>query len=305
MSNIEWTNETWNPVVGCKAVSPGCTNCYAATMAARLATMPHTKERYAGLTRGSGAKAKWTGVFRTVPEALAKPLSWRKPRRVFVNSMSDLFGEGVPFEFIARVFDVMEACPQHTFQVLTKRPERALVFLEWFASQASARRCPLPNVWLGVSVENQPQVARVLLLRQCPAAVRFVSVEPLLESIDLSPHLRVQHEDEIEERIGRRVINPDQSRVPVGVPFHDPWVSPVDWVIVGGESGPGARPCHEEWERAVLRQCAAAGVAAFRKQAGSNAYRNGKRVYYRHSKGGDPSEWPEDLRVREFPGGAS
>lgn len=172
-TSIEWTDATWNPVAGCAVVSPGCTNCYAMRMAARLDAMG--MEKYRGLTRKSGKRAVWTGRLKLDEQALGAPSRWRKPRRVFVNSMSDLFHEAVPSEFIARVWDVMQRAPQHTFQILTKRPERM--------REVTSGLPLLQNVWLGTSVENAAVLDRVESLRQVRAGIRFVSFEPLLGSV--------------------------------------------------------------------------------------------------------------------------
>jgi protein gp37 len=214
-TNIGWTDKVWNPTVGCSRVSPGCENCYAETFANRLEGMGQA--RYKGLTVVGKHGARWTGEVRQVPEVLAAPLGWRKGRRVFVNSMSDLFHEAVPFKYVAAVFGVMAACPQHTFQVLTKRPSRALEFFEWLNERAAAAGSfpvaicaaqasqqmnrpsdfmpdlvaewpawPLQSVHLGVSVEDQVRAdERIPLLLKCPAAVRWISAEPLLGPITL------------------------------------------------------------------------------------------------------------------------
>lgn len=310
MSKIEWTDETWNPVRGCRHVSPGCLNCYAALMTSRLEAMG--QEGYAGLTRPSpdGKRRLFTGEFRAVPDALDKPLHWKKPRMIFVNSMSDLFGEGIPFEFIAAVFGVMAACPQHTFQVLTKRADRLLEFFEWLRRdnadmlKALANMLniseysgafpdlwdlhgpqlgsvwPLPNVWLGVSAENQASFdARVPKLLQTPASVRFLSLEPLLERLELS------------ERIAFFNVN-DWSPAP----------SEIHWVIVGGESGPNARECRVEWIADIVEQCKAAGVPCFVKQLGFNATLRGDPLKL-SGKGGNRAEWPAACQEwpREWP----
>lgn len=266
-TSIEWTDATWNPVRGCKKVSPGCKHCYAETFAERFRGVPgHPYER--GFDP------------RLVPDKLGEPLHWRKPRTVFANSMSDLFFEDFPHDYIAACFGVMAACPQHTFQVLTKRPKSAIRFFSWVAKREDMGRAifpddepswrvgqmlaatlrkiagiegyrsgtratkyedfdprrqpwPLPNVWLGVSVEDRKYgLPRIDALRELPAAVRFLSIEPLLE--DLGD------------------INLDG----------------IHWVIVGGESGLGARPMQAEWVRSLRDQCAAAGVAFFFKQWG-------------------------------------
>ena len=340
MSNIEWTDTTWNPVVGCTPVSPGCLNCYAATMARRLEAMgraeyaprvepaamgtpydAHTPEKTIRIAEVRGGRAVFTGDVRTVPERLTDPLKWRKPRRVFVNSMSDLFHEAVSFEFVDRVFAVMALCLQHTFQVLTKRPERMAEYLalrvgkgasiiysleEWDSERprtniddaiSRLNAAPLPNVWLGTSVERQQEAdERIPHLLKWPAAVRFLSCEPLLGPVDLSSHWLLDSLD---------------------------WVS-LDWVIVGGESGATARPCDVGWIRGIVRQCRAAKVPVFVKQLGKHPRElagagepmpmawiwddGGEQIerWYKPAdrKGGDPAEWPEDLRVREFPAAA-
>lgn len=286
MTKIQWTDEVWNPVVGCARVSPGCANCYAERVAHRGLTKHHR-----GLTVVGNHGPRWTGEARFVPEAQWKPLHWRKPRRVFVNSMSDLFHDDITFEQIAAVFGVMAATPHLTYQVLTKRPARMLEFMRWIGR---ATEWPLPNVWLGVSVEDQRRAdERIPLLLECPAAVRFLSVEPMLEAIDL-----------------RRWTNDEHGRRHIGAP------AGIGWVIVGGESGPGARPCSLGWIRSVVEQCGAAGVPVFVKQLGADVRgpwgnrKNGQPwsedyIHLKHNiidrKGGDPSEWPEDLRVQEFP----
>lgn len=282
-SSIEWTDATWNPVRGCKPVSPGCVNCYAELMTGRLEAMGQAG--YAGLTKpGTGKKRfLFNGQFRTAPDRLEDPLRWKKPRMVFVNSMSDLFGEGVSFEYITMVFDVMAACPKHTFQVLTKRPERMLAYFEHVAKNPlsmpeAAKQWPLPNVWLGVSVENNDYVSRIEKLLSAPAAVRFLSLEPLLGPIDIISAWG----DAIRKRGSVAV--------------------PIDWVIVGGESGPNARPCGVRWMADIVAQCKGAGVPCFVKQLGSNAWDGGKRIKL-SGKGGDPTEWPAACQKwpREWP----
>jgi protein gp37 len=175
LSEIEWTDATWNPVSGCRVLSPGCTNCYAMRMAGRLQAMGHPA--YDGVTRKSGGRPKWTGRLHFNEAALDTPLKWRKPRRIFVNSMSDLFQDGVPDAFIARVWTVMAQAQQHTFQILTKRPENMLRIL------SDASFPVLSNVWLGTSVESAEFKSRLDLLRIVPAHVRFVSFEPLIGAI--------------------------------------------------------------------------------------------------------------------------
>jgi protein gp37 len=328
-SSIEWTDCTWNCVRGGALTSPG---------------------------------PRWTGNARFVPEMLDAPLRWKKPRRIFVNSMSDLFHEDVTDEQIAAVFGVMAACPQHTFQVLTKRPERMKAWFEWVAGQSAredsvytlllqqaCRRVPgdawekalrasglestypecepwpLPGVWLGVSCEDQQRAdERIPLLLQTPAAVKFVSCEPLLTELDLRRYLH-----DAAARIG------DTLRTNAERGFSDRNAQVLEarglsWVIAGGESGPGARPCDVLWIRRIVEQCEQARVACFVKQLGANvrdradAGYEGEaddtwpegtaveqlggrdqgspiRVRLRNRKGGDMSEFPEELRVRQFP----
>lgn len=218
-SQIEWTDATWNPVTGCTQVSPGCAHCYAKTFAERFRGVPgHPYERGFDL--------------QLRPERLDQPLRWTKPRTIFVNSMSDLFHLEVPAEYIAKVFEVMHAAQRHRFQVLTKQAERLAEL---------APLLPWPdNVWMGVSVENQHWTSRIDHLRETPAAVKFLSCEPLLGPLDLE-------------------------------------LAGIDWVIVGGESGPGARPMQPEWARGIRDQCAEAETPFFFKQWGAHNAR-GKRV---------------------------
>ena len=346
-SSIEWTDATWNPVRGCTRVSEGCRHCYAETLAARNLPghrSPTTGKPFAERTL---AGPRWTGKVELIPHLLDWPLRRKKPLRIFVNSMSDLFHESLPFEAIAAVFGVMALANDHTFQVLTKRPSRAVEFLSWMndaervVDRAAALRAiataarlvgnwgafvdnyaarstwPLPNVWLGVSVENQQTAdKRIPLLLRAPAAKRFVSYEPALGPVDFEraeegclfgwyTHWRQVSENEQE---------PEQVQC-----------DSLDWIIVGGESGPGARPFDVSWARSTVEQCRTAGVACFVKQMGSqptiaaddvktwpsqvpphvgievSSYSGPDGLRFRDRKGGDPSEWPEDLRVQEFP----
>jgi protein gp37 len=223
-SYIEWTEATWNPIAGCTVLSPGCTNCYAMRMAARLQAMGMAK--YAGTTRKSGKRHVWTGRVNIDKAALTAPLNWKKPQRIFVNSMSDLFQDKADEAFIRQVWRVMERAHWHSFQVLTKRPERMLDFL-------SKPEFPtLPNVWLGTSVESEDYLDRIDLLRRVPARVRFISFEPLLGPI-VDPNLRGIH-----------------------------------WAIVGGESGPRARPMEAWWVEELRDACERQKVAFFFKQWG-------------------------------------
>lgn len=244
-TKIEWTDATWNPIVGCSVVSPGCTNCYAMKLAGtRLA---HSAI-YAGLTQASKAGPVWNGKARLIESALEKPLRWAKPRRIFVNSMGDLFHEAIPDSWIDAVFAIMARCPQHTFQVLTKRAARMRQYSERALANRLAldlpRDCwPLPNVWLGVSAEDQTRWAeRVPPLCATPAAIRFVSAEPLLGWIDPSSQQ----------------------------------LAALDWIIVGGESGPGSRPMHEHWASILRDRAQAARIAFFFKQWGD--WRDGARL---------------------------
>ena len=207
-TGIEWTDKTWNPTTGCSKVSPGCKFCYAETITKRFPK-----------TFSEGFK------FTVHRDRLDEPKRWKKPSRIFVNSMSDLFHEQMPLDFLAQIFEVMAECPQHTFQILTKRHERLLE-----VSEMGIIKWP-PNVWMGVSVENQKYVKRVDFLRKVPAAVRFLSCEPLLGDLDLD-------------------------------------LDGIHWVITGGESGPRHRPIKEEWVISIRDQCDEAGVAFFHKQWG-------------------------------------
>lgn len=225
-SRIEWTEATWNPVAGCTPVSPGCLNCYAARMALRLSRMPGAPGRKYEATarRAKDGRPVFAGHVNLDPDALDLPRRWRLGRIIFVNSMSDLFHEGVPDDYIRRVFDVMAECPQHTFQVLTKRPARAVEL---------ARGLPWPDhIWMGVSVETRAYYERIRLLQRIPARVRFLSCEPLLGPL---------------------------SRLPL---------KGIGWVIVGGESGPGARPMAGSWAVEIKRQCDQRDVPFFFKQWG-------------------------------------
>lgn len=281
-TKIQWTDTTWNPLRGCSAISPGCAHCYAARMCSRGLPgllSPTTREPFA-------IHGKWTGRVELIESKLTEPLRWRKPRRVFVNSMSDLFHDSVSDDVIDRVFAVMALAPQHTFQVLTKRAGRLpawcrrlqrmadewaprtakksfgpsdvlnLRWLHWTVGMGPAfpyHPWPIPNVWIGVSVEDRARLSRIDELRATPAAVRFISFEPLLE---------------------------DVGRVDL---------TGIHWVICGCESGPGARPFDEDWARGLRDQCQAAGVAFFYKQA----MRNGKLVALPELDGRQWAEFPK------------
>ena len=335
-TKIQWCDATWAVSRGCSRVSAGCEACYAERIAHRFSGdgLP-----YAGLTNPSG---RWNGSVRFLLENLDQPLRWKRPRRVFVNSTSDLFHEKLTDEQIDQVFAVMLLAPRHKFQVLTKRPARMrehLLASDRYdrvlraAGAIRARRpelCsvgisnpalfPAPWIWLGVSVEDQKTAdERVPLLLETPAAVRFVSAEPLLGPVDFD-----------------RIELPSQYNLSPTVPGrvnalrrHDAeryWQPPsvLDWIIVGGESGPGARPCDVAWIRSIVDQCRDAGVACFAKQLGAkpvardrwdmseDVFRGADANGWdeaqgacvaplRSRKGDDPAEWPDDLRVQQFP----
>lgn len=291
MSKIEWTGKTWNPTTGCDRISPGCDNCYALTLARRLKAMGQAKYQNDGDPRTSGP-----GFGLTVhADALTTPLRHRTPETWFVNSMSDLGHARIPPDFLVQVWAVMAMAQQHTFQVLTKRPERLRRFLrdecqcgnghtpgvhlrsamDWAGTPHSPtyvpgvvghdvyyeREWPPPNVWVGTSIELDKYARRADDLRATPAAVRFLSLEPLLgplPSLDLTG---------------------------------------IDWVIIGGESGRGARPMELTWARDLITRSRDAGAAVFVKQLGSVL---GRR-FGTGPKGGDWGAWPGDIRVREFP----
>jgi protein gp37 len=248
-SKIEWTDASWNPFRGCTKISPGCKNCYACAFTERFRGVPgHPFEQGFDL--------------RLVPEKLDDPLNWRKPRKIFVNSMSDLFHEDVEDEYIIRVAKIMMEANWHTFQVLTKRSKRMLDLLNSklsFAAQA-------PHIWWGVSVEDRKYgVPRISHLQAANVAVRFVSAEPLLEDLGSVS------------------------------------LTGIDWLIIGGESGQGARPFHLDWARNLIDECKRQRVACFMKQVGRQPWDGGQRLKLASAKGGDPTEWPLDIRVREYP----
>jgi protein gp37 len=293
-TGIEWTDATWNPIVGCSLVSPGCANCYAMRYARRIASASDDSSPYFGTTGRVNRQPVWNGkVAQAGQETLLAPLRWKKPRRIFVNSMGDLFHESVPDLWIDQVFAVMALAPQHSFQVLTKRSAR---MREYLSDPKAPRRIyefacdfallhevdvvlvapgidptsappgprifldawPLPNVWLGISAENQPRAdERIPDLLETPAAVRFVSYEPALGPIDFT-------------RVSRNGLGlrGDALRWPAMSGPSRSFGARLDWIICGGESGHGARPMHPDWARSARDQCAAAGVAFFFKQWG-------------------------------------
>lgn len=355
-SSIEWTGRTWQVTAGCSRASPGCQNCYAERMAGRLAAMakkdigdgrdPGKKGVYLKVVNGGavlGPKSGWNRNVVILPENLGEPQTWRKPQMVFVDSMSDLFHEQVPFDFIHEVMGVIAARSYHTFQVLTKRTDRMAQYFEQFTLADVYAHClslerseragsesphyylrallrhndavelgetdipapfmpkqwPLPNVWLGTSVENQEWAEkRIPHLLKCPAAVRFLSCEPLLGPIDFNA-------------LGDGPWNYNAlsglRENPYGDVVDREYGAHVDWVIVGGESGGGARPMTLGWAKDIVRQCKAAKVKVFVKQVGAKPVnREGQRcTKVKDSKGGVMSEWPAELRIRQMPVGGT
>jgi protein gp37 len=331
-TKIQWTEETWNPVAGCRRKSPGCLNCYAERQALRLACNPNEKIQslYSGLTQITNGRPAWTGATGSSETALLKPLRTKKPTTYFI-SLSDLFYDERPLRDIYRVLAVIALSGQHRFQVLTKYADTMSLVMNAIAKnikplEEAAReigytfnhegipllRWPIPNLHLGVSVENQQYAdERIPLLLKTPAALRFVSYEPALGPVNFSGFLP------------RRVHDS----------YHGEWnrVGGLDWIIVGGESGPGARPFNVDWAWTAIKQCRAAGTKVFLKQLGSNPVIEGCRqhhfdwgegigrkakfsqvqperenaglwrIHLKDKKGGDMAEWAEHLRVREMP----
>lgn len=271
---IEWTDATWNVITGCTRVDEGCRNCYAEIMAARFSKPGQWGNGLARIVTANGkSDHRWTGKMRFNPRALDQPLRWRKPRRIFVNSTSDMFHDSVPDDWIDQVFAVMARCPRHVFQILTKRPERMRDYLTAAHAQVPRRSIGhsmiWPNVWLGTSISDQASAdARIPALLECPAAVRFLSAEPLLGPMDLHRWMGVHHHpdnntDDPETLAAINAIIRAARNM-----FRKDHGGGIDWVICGGESGPGARPMHPDWARSLRDQCVAAGVAFFFKQWG-------------------------------------
>ncbi|NUP08383.1 MAG: phage Gp37/Gp68 family protein [Polyangiaceae bacterium] len=355
-TSIEWTNKVWNPTRGCSRISPGCGDgtpelvgkggCYAERMGARLCGPGRP---YEGLIRLGKNGPRWTGKMRLAHDMLPLPLRWKKPRRIFVNSMSDLFHEGLTNEEIAVVFAVMAGAHRHTFQVLTKRAERMRKWFEWVSDEPHSKlaaaldragfdedfvaavanwvsgfsrwknapadgnpldgsqpRWPLPNVHLGVSVENQKYAdKRIPQLLDTPAVVRWISAEPLLGPLEISEYLDGEYAPKDFGGAAAEEVGPRLS-----------------WVVVGGESGPSSRPYHVDWARELIAQCRDAAVPIFHKQLGASPHDRISNVeswplpdsrfhglpnsddvvvFIKDKKGGDPEEWPEALRIREWP----
>jgi protein gp37 len=331
-TSIEWCDNSWNPIRArsangrkghfCEKISAGCKNCYASRMQSRFGMFPYLAENRSKVELFLDEKVllkplSWKGRSLYEPGS-EKAVGYQHGLRIFVCSMTDLFHEGHSDEWLDRIFAVMALCPQHIFQVLTKRPQRMADYVEGRSEtgcgmRGALVRWPLPNVHLGVSCENQAAAdERIPLLLQTPAAVRFISAEPVLGPINLEwlGHdgdgvIDALHgEDWTEEWLSddgsercRTIVN---------------WRAKLDWVIIGGESGPSARPCDLAWIRHIVEQCKAAGTACFVKQLGAHPYgewgpysdyagRTQDDVRPKHKKGGDISEFPADLRIREFP----
>jgi protein gp37 len=253
-TQIEWTDATWNPVAGCSIVTAGCTHCYAMEMAKRLEAMG--VQKYNGLTRKSGGRPVWTGMVREDRQALVLPYKWKKPRKIFVNSMSDLFHERVSDQFIGDIWQIMRDTPHHNYQILTKRPERMAQFVSAKIMEI------LPNVWLGTSIESSEVAGRLKYLRQTPAAIRFISFEPLIGSVGQ--------------------VN----------------LTSIHWAIVGGESGRAARPIREDWIDEIHAQCLRHRTAFFFKQWGTwgkDNRRRSKKANGREYRGRTWDEMPASL----------
>lgn len=256
-TKIEWTEETWNPVVGCNKTSTGCKNCYAEVMAKRLVGMG--QEKYFPVVGPHG----WTGRTNFAESELEKPLQWKKPRTIFVSSMGDLFHESVPDQWLYRVFQVMEEANHHTFLLLTKRPYMAKSFFMRHVNNDNLKL--VQHIWLGATAENQEQAdKRIPILLSTPAAKRFVSIEPMLSSVDIRNYLPV-------------IVGHGQYHHENG---------DINWVICGSESGNGRRECDEDWVRSLRDQCQEAEVPFFLKQL----HRNGKKVAMPEL---DSKEWRE------------
>lgn len=389
-SKIEWTEQTWNFLIGCDKVSTGCKNCYAITQANIRMHNPNAKmqKKFANTVKKENGKLNWTGHINFDEETLLKPLSNKTPTTYFVNSLSDLFHENAKDEWIDKAFAVMALTPQHTYQILTKRPERMREYLlskvglesreETIMREAAFlgniiwdsrgnrkelyrnsknienRRSwvgfSLPNVWLGVSVENQKAAdERIPLLLDTPAKVRFLSCEPLLEEVNLVDPIMKNSSEFLDGRdgegcdfsdlmecaewdyLGHKYIPKYESALEMSFcekcsnreanPMHNNRSfrhlstenQYIDWIIVGGESGHGARPCDIAWIRSIVQQCKDAGVSVFVKQLGAKPFvkdtswrakdADYRREYLKlkNKKGGDISEFPEDLRIREMP----
>jgi protein gp37 len=264
MTKIQWTGKTWNPVVGCSVHSPGCTHCYAMRVARRLSRIALTREKYSGLTIDTKAGPVWNGKLRLWEPELDAPLHWHKPTLIFPVSEGDIAHQDMPVEWFARIWETMLSAHRqrgHVFQVLTKRPDHLLRLLAAIGVTAAE-----PGIWLGVSAEDARRWdARAPLLHRLPTEVRWISVEPQLDRIDRD-------------------------------------VAGIDWIVQGGESGRAARDFDLDWARVMRdRRCRKDGTPYFLKQIGQRAFDNGQPFRTKHAKGGNPAEWPADLRVRQWP----
>jgi len=298
-TKIEWCEETWNPIIGCSKISSGCKNCYAERMAGRLANIQSQVINYGQVVEWKESEkgsdypmSKWNGKTHFVESALEKPFKWKKPRRIFVCSMGDLFHESVPFEWIERVWKIMAMCTQHTFLVLTKRPERIIPFFKYVGNRVKKSDLDsvptqsenpfdyintLPNVWIGVTAENQKMAdKRIPIFLKVPAAKRFVSIEPMLGPVDLTS---------IKGDAGSyyQVLEPIKW---AGVKNRR---EAIDWVIIGSESGPNRRWCIEKWVEDLIKQCEMANVPIVVKQL----HRNGKKVALPEINGKIYNEYPK------------
>lgn len=287
-SNIEWTQSSWNILGGCSKCSIGCEHCYAERMTHRLGHNPATPQ-YAGLTDAQG---RWTGEVRLFPGKSQEPRGWKKPRRVFVQSMGDLFHEKVPVGWITHALDTIQACPQHTFLMLTKRPENMRKALYGVWDQDSGRTWQyqsenhvIPNLWLGVTVCNQEEAdEKIPLLLRIPAAVRFVSIEPMLGAVRLwrwmlGRNAMCDCSRSLSKNGGIPSIEPEYEIHTACSECGQPWekYTGIGWVICGAETGPGKRPMNLNWARDLRDQCVAAGVPFFfKKDSSGNRYLDGK-----------------------------
>lgn len=258
-TGIEWTESTWNPLRGCTRVSEGCRNCYAERVSARFSSKG---QPFHLIAERSPSGPRWTGKVILVESMLREPIKWKEPRRIFVNSMSDLFHEAVTDEWLAKIFDVMERAPQHVYQILTKRPLRMLTALRAVGATP-------PNWWFGVSIEDQQSArARLPVLAETPCALRWVSYEPALGPVDLAAALAQPN----------MTATGAMLRVPAA----------IQWIVVGGESGPGSRHFDPAWARTVLKVCREQGIPFFMKQMGGRSTHNDVPI-------------PDDLLIKEMP----
>lgn len=300
-TTIEWTatehsdgsfsaGATWNPLIGCSRVSTGCRFCYAERVAHRFSAVPNNI--FHGTTRMVNGAPTWNGVVKFNERVLDQPQRWARPRRIFVNSLSDLFHPMVQDVWLDRIFAAMANAPQHTFIALTKRPDRMRAYLATRSFEPSSRQwgsprsgppVPLPHLWMGVSAENQETYdARVEDLVNTNLKVRWISFEPLLGAID-----------------PRFNSNAPSERM---LRWHRPLKDRLDWMVVGGESGPGARPCNTDHVAQLVDAARCAGLPIFVKQLGARPVDSeGSRIALVDRKGGDVAEWPETLRIRQFP----